>query len=149
MFNQRRKMAGAVVLALVLVGGAFAIVRNAGDGPSNTPAGSEATTAPTPTTAASPTPSPPSVNGIVVREWLLHAPTTLPGGVIAYLEKRCGMGDCYLGGLERVGSANVRGKLEYRVESLLSHQPETPIGAPPVFGGRGDVYVTACVQRPS
>ena len=148
MFNQRRKMAGAVVLALVLVGGAFAIVRNAGDGPSSTPAGSEATTAPTPTTAASPTPSPPSVNNIVVREWLLHAPTTLPGGIIAYLEKRCGIGDCYLGGLDRVGSATVRGKLEYRVDSLLSHQPETPIGAPPIFGERGDVYVTACVQRP-
>lgn len=148
MLNLKRNVAGAVVLALVLVGVAAAVVQRTGDGPSNTPAGSEATTTPTATPAGSPTPTPPSVNGIVVREWLLHAPTTLPGGVIAYLEKRCGMGDCYLGGLDRVGSATDPGKLEYRVDSLLSHQPETPIGARPLFGERGDVYVTACIQRP-
>ncbi|MEP7217118.1 MAG: hypothetical protein ABI782_12760 [Anaerolineaceae bacterium] len=148
MFDLSRKLAGAAILALVLAGGALALVRNAGDDTASAPADSEATTTPTATPAGSPTPTPPSVNGIVVREWLLHAPTTLPGGVIAYLEKRCGMGDCYLGGLDRVASATIRGKLEYRVDSLLSHQPETPIGAPPVFGDRGDVYVTACVQRP-
>ena len=147
-----RKLASVALLAAVsagLVGGVAWYRANDSEGRSSVaPAVSEPAAAVSATPSATSTPSPPTVNGIQVREWLLHAPTTLPGGVVAYLEKRCDPGDCYLGGLDRVGAAMAEGKLDYRSERLLSHRPEAPIAAPPVFGNGGDVYVTACVQKP-
>lgn len=147
-----RKLSSVALLAVVsagLVGGVAWYRANDSEGHLPVaPSGSEPGAAVSGTPPATSTPSPPMVNGIQVREWLLHAPTTLPGGVIAYLEKRCDPGDCYLGGLDRVGAAMAEGKLDYRAERLLSHQAVAPIAAPPVFGNGGDVYVTACVQKP-
>ncbi|MEO6398488.1 MAG: hypothetical protein ABIP13_08475 [Tepidiformaceae bacterium] len=142
-----------VASLLVVAGGLIAGVATyrAGDGEGQSTAavaGDTANPASSPAPAAIATTTPSAVNGVAVRDWLLHAPSPLPGGVVAYIERRCGAGDCYLGGLDRAGSAMGSGKVEYRTESLLSHRAEAPIAAGPVFGSAGEIYLTACTQKP-